>query len=125
MAAPVVATPARSRTTIDFTFLIVAAVLVIAVVGSLFALTVWSRTSIDNGAVVESTYASGYPLHGGLAGPSRVSVFEQHQGYAPGYPLNGGLAGPSRVGNLEHSGFGPGYPLNGGLAGPSQLDDGR
>ena len=46
--------------------------------------------------VERESYAAGYPLHGGLAGPSQLATRER-ESYAAGYPLHGGLAGPSRV----------------------------
>ena len=46
-------------------------------------------------------------------------------GFGAGYPLNGGLAGPSRVSTTEVTGYGAGYPLLGGLAGPSQVGEDR
>lgn len=48
------------------------------------------------GAAIEAKFANGYPLHGGLAGPSRVAI-NWAGGFAPGYPLQGGLAGASQV----------------------------
>ena len=44
----------------------------------------------------ETSFAPGYPLHGGLAGPSRVAIIDAGS-FAPGYPRHGGLAGPSRI----------------------------
>lgn len=71
---------------------------------------------------VHPGYGTGYPLHGGLAGPSRLEPRAEHPGYGTGYPQHGGLAGPSRSGGqAEHPGYGVGYPLHGGLAGPSRL----
>jgi hypothetical protein len=75
-------------------------------------------TTIESNAA--GGFAPGYPLHGGLAGPSRVGINDAG-GFAPGYPLHGGLAGPSRVGINDAGGFAPGYPLHGGLAGPSRV----
>jgi len=59
-----------------------------------------SQPGPANNAVTEANprYGSGYPQHGGLAGPSRSTVVEVW-GYGPGYPQHGGLAGPSRVGS--------------------------
>jgi hypothetical protein len=72
------------------------------------------------------THGPGYPLHGGLAGPSRVSTVDEAVPYGPGYPLHGGLAGPSRVSTVDEAvPYGHGYPLHGGLAGPSRVDDVR
>ena len=53
-------------------------------------------------------------------GANRVSA--EHVGYGSGYPLHGGLAGPSGVRVVQHPGYGSGYPLHGGLAGPSQVE---
>ena len=147
MSAPVIAVQRPTRTSSPFIAIAVAAVFVLAAAIGLFAVAVWSPATTDGGAVVENQYADGYPLHGGLAGPSRISTFEHpgygamyplhhglagpsrvgtadQSGFAAGYPVNGGLAGPSRVATVERSGFGPGYPLHGGLAG-SQADEGR
>lgn len=83
---------------------------------------------IGGAGVAASAYGAGYPLQGGLAGPSRVGQARSaglvaHQG--PGYPLHGGLAGPSRLSLVDAAGqYGPGYPLHGGLAGPSRIGDG-
>lgn len=50
-------------------------------------------------------------------GPTTVS--QEHAGYGTGYPLHGGLAGPSLAQLNRHPGYGTGYPLHYGLAGPS------
>jgi hypothetical protein len=103
------------------------AVIAAAVLG----LAIWSQIGPRADVTLQSQpYGISYPLHGGLAGPSRISVFHQFPvggagSFAPGYPLHGGLAGPSRVSFADDAGsFAPGYPLHGGLAGPSRLDDG-
>jgi hypothetical protein len=76
--------------------------------------------SVSEAAVVYQMHRVGYPLHGGLAGPSRVSPNALGDHHGPGYPLHGGLAGPSQPSVTDHAGHhGPGYPLHGGLAGPS------
>jgi hypothetical protein len=50
------------------------------------------------GAVgVAEHYGAGYPLQGGLAGPSRVAITREAGSFAPGYPLHGGFAGASQV----------------------------
>lgn len=49
-----------------------------------------------------------------------AAEIQQRGGYGPGYPLHGGLAGPSRV---QPSVVVPTYP-HGGFAGPSQIRDG-
>jgi hypothetical protein len=101
-------------------------VLAVAAIGvGLWSQAVSSRdVTIDGGA-----YAVGYPLHGGLAGPSRVgqaSTIDLAGHYGPDYPLHGGLAGPSRPPSaVDLAGrYGVGYPLHGGLAGPSRADSG-
>ena len=123
MEAPVIATPTRSHTASGFATFVAAAVLTISAVVGLVALAAWSPWSAVDADVIPAQYGEGYPLHGGLAGPSRISVFDQYAASRAGYPLHGGLAGPSRVASVEQSGFSAGYPLHGGLAGPSQLDD--
>jgi hypothetical protein len=62
-------------------------------------------TSAEN--ELDAAYANGYPLHGGLAGPSRVGINDAGS-FAPGYPLHGGLAGPSRVTIDSAGGFAAG-----------------
>jgi hypothetical protein len=98
------------------------------IVAALVGVGVWSQAASDRQAIVDTqAYGAGYPLHGGLAGPSRVGqvsnvVTADHHGQ--GYPLHGGLAGPARVPTAidiaDH--HGQGYPLHGGLAGPSRAD---
>ena len=123
MAAPIIATHTRSRsTTTDIRILAAVAIFTIAAVVSLVAVQFWGPASIDGRPAVQSQYGAGYPQQGGLAGPSRVSVFEMH-GYGAGYPLHGGLAGAAGLSTAVDSGYGAGYPLHGGLAGPSQIDD--
>jgi hypothetical protein len=121
MAAPIIATPTRTRPTSDFKVLAAAAILTIAAAASLVAIQVWSPGLTESRSTAESQYGVGYPLEAGLAGPSRISVFEMH-GFAEGYPLHGGLAGASTISaNVDQSSFGAGYPLKGGLAGPSRV----
>jgi hypothetical protein len=104
--------------------LAILAVIAVAVIGVGF----WSRADSTSEATADAhVYGVGYPLHGGLAGPSRVddvSTVDVAGHYGPGYPLSGGLAGPSRPEpTIDVAGhYGPGYPLSGGLAGPSRLD---
>ncbi len=73
------------------------AVIAVAVIG----VGVWSQAGSIRDATTDSpAYGVGYPLHGGLAGPSRVgqlSTVDLAAPYGAGYPLHGGLAGPSRV----------------------------
>jgi hypothetical protein len=120
VSAPVVATPISSRTSLQFRAVAQAVVLAIAASLSQLAFAVWSLGSASNNRAVETqSYADGYPMHGGLAGPSRVGT-TAISGYAIGYPLDGGLAGPSRVSVFE----GLSYP-HGGLAGPSRVQTDR
>jgi hypothetical protein len=56
----------------------------------------WEAALLKPVAAIEAKFANGYPLHGGLAGPSRVAI-NWAGGFAPGYPLQGGLAGASQV----------------------------
>ena len=58
--------------------------------------------TIEGNLAVEAKYANGYPLHGGLAGPSRIAI-DSAGGFAPGYPLQGGLAGPSHIDEADAS----------------------
>lgn len=110
------------------------AVIAVAFIG----VGIWSQPGSTGEVRIDShAYGVGYPLHGGLAGPSRVvqvptvagqsgqmSAVDLADHYGPGYPHSGGLAGPSRqlsaVDLADH--YGPGYPLSGGLAGPSRVD---
>ena len=127
MAAPVTAAPQR-RAAPQINAFVVRAILVIVATVSLLAFVTLRLAPLNNGATVETyVQGTGYPLHGGLAGPSRVSVFDQHPldnqagSFSVGYPLHGGLAGPSRLGTVATSSYGIGYPLHGGLAGPSRM----
>ena len=126
MAAPVVTTPVRQNTMSGFATSLVASVLTVAACIGLVTLVEWSPWSAEDAPAVPSQYGAGYPLHGGLAGPSRLSVWDQHPSYGAGYPLHGGLAGPSRLSAWDEPyTYGAGYPLHGGLAGPSQVDGER
>jgi hypothetical protein len=114
----------------------VLAALAAAVVGVI----VWSQMgSVTDVTVDSQAYGAGYPLHGGLAGPSRVGQVvtvggpSQASGrdlaghHGPDYPLHHGLAGPSRAVTAAGAGdhHGPDYPLHGGLAGPSRAGRGE
>jgi hypothetical protein len=148
--APVIATPTRSDTASGFATFVAAAVLTISAVVGLVALAALSPWAAVDADVIPAQYGEGYPLHGGLAGPSRLSVWEMYPSYGAGYPLQGGLAGPSRLSvwdqppsygasyplhgglagpsgthTVDHPGYGEGYPSHGGLAGPSQLEGDR
>ena len=121
MSAPVVATPVSTRTVPRFSAIAVAVILALIAGISLMAVVAWNLGAADNSRAAETqSYAVGYPLHGGLAGASRITAVEQ-AGIGIGYPLHGGLAGPSRIGENAASSYGVAYPLHGGLAGPSQV----
>jgi hypothetical protein len=100
VATQITATTPRTRPAPRLGVLEVAllAVIALAVIG----VGVWSQAgSIRDVTTHSQAYGIGYPLHGGLAGPSRVgqgSPVDQAGHYAAGYPLHGGLAGPSRIG---------------------------
>jgi len=75
-------------------------VAILAVIAAaILGVGVWSQAgSIPD--VAESRVYGTYPLHGGLAGPSRVgqvSTVDLARHYGPGVPLHGGLAGPSGI----------------------------
>ena len=138
MATQITATTPRTRPAPRLGGLEVAILAVIAV--AVIGVGVWSQAgSIRDVTTDSQAYGVGYPLHGGLAGPSRVGQVSTVAGpsgprstvdlaghYGAGYPLHGGLAGPSRplraVDLAAH--HGPGYPLSGGLAGPSRVASG-
>lgn len=128
MATQITATTPRARTAPRLGVLQVAILAVIAV--TVIGVGVWSQAgSIRDVTTHSQAYAMGYPLHGGLAGPSRVghvSTVDLAGHYGAGYPLHGGLAGPSRpLSAVDPAArYGPGYPLHGGLAGPSRVDSG-
>jgi hypothetical protein len=128
VASQITATTPRTRPAPRLGVLGIAilAVMAVAVIG----VGVWSQASSNRDVTIDSqAYGVGYPLHGGLAGPSRVgqvSTLGLDRHYGAGYPLHGGLAGPSGLlSAVDLSGhYGPGYPLSGGLAGPSRVDSG-
>ena len=138
MATQITATTPRSRPAPRIAVLDVAILAVIAV--AIIGVGIWSQAgSIRDVTIDSQAYGVGYPLHGGLAGPSRVGQVSTVAGpsgsmstvdlaghYWSGYPLHGGLAGPSRpLSTVDLDGhYGPGYPLWGGLAGPSRVDSG-
>ena len=120
MSAPVVATPVSTRTVPRFNVIALAAILALVAGTSLMAFMVSNLGAANSRQVAETqSYAVGYPLHGGLAGASRLATVEP-TGIGIGYPLHGGLAGPSRVSVFE----GLSYP-HGGLAGPSRAEADR
>ena len=103
MSAPVTTAPQR-RAAPQVSAFMVGAILVIVASISLLALATLRLTSPDSGAVVETyVQGAGYPLHGGLAGPSRVGTIASSS-YGIGYPLHGGLAGPSRLSTVPMPG---------------------
>ncbi len=128
MATQITATTPRTRPAprLGVLGLAILAVMAVAVIG----VGVWSQAgSIRDVTTDSQAYGVGYPLHGGLAGPSRVgrvSTVDPAAHYGAGYPLSGGLAGPGRpLSAVEPAAqYGPGYPLSGGLAGPSRVDSG-
>lgn len=128
MASQITATTPRTRPAPRLGVLGIAilAVMAVAVIG----VGVWSQAGSNRDVTIDSqAYGVGYPLHGGLAGPSRVgqvSTLDLAGHYGAGYPLHGGLAGPSGLLSAVDLGghYGPGYPLSGGLAGPSRVDSG-
>ena len=128
MATQINATTPRTRPAPRLGVLEVAILAVIAV--AVIGVGVWSQaSSIRDVTTYSQAYGMGYPLHGGLAGPSRVgqvSTVDLAGHYGAGYPLHGGLAGPSRpLSTVDPAArYGPGYPLHGGLAGPSRIDSG-
>ena len=100
MAAPVITTPAPSRTASGLTALAVAATITILGAIAIVAVVAWSPWSARDSSAVVVQYGAGYPLHGGLAGPSRIgptSTVDVASHHGAGYPLHGGLAGPSQV----------------------------
>jgi hypothetical protein len=128
VATQITATTPRTRRAPRLGFLEVAILAVIAV--AVIGVGVWSQAgSIRDVTTHSQAYGMGYPLHGGLAGPSRVgqvSAVDPAARYGPGYPFHGGLAGPSRpLSAVDPAArYGPGYPFHGGLAGPSRIDSG-
>ena len=101
MATQITATTPRTRPAPRFGVLEVAILAVIAV--AVIGVGVWSQAgSIRDVTTQSQAYGAGYPLHGGLAGPSqvgKVSTVDLAGHYGVGYPLHGGLAGPSRIGS--------------------------
>ncbi len=128
MATQITATTPRTRPAPRLGVLEVAILAVIAV--AVIGVGVWSQAgSIRDVTTDSQAYGMGYPLHGGLAGPSRVgqvSTVDLARHYGAGYPLHGGLAGPSRLLSAVDPAarYGLGYPFHGGLAGPSRFDSG-
>ena len=108
------------------TWLVIGLLVGTMIVATAFALANVPRLGQPSGGQTTITqqhpsYGFGYPLHGGLAGPTNAQL-DRHPGYGVGYPLHGGLAGPTNAQLDRHPGYGTGYPLHGGLAGPSWVD---
>ena len=112
MATQITATTPRTRPAPRFGVLEFAILAVIAV--AVIGVGVWSQAgSLPDVTTDSQAYGVGYPLHGGLAGPSRVGRVSTVAG--PSGPM-------STVDLAGH--YGAGYPLHGGLAGPSRVDSG-
>ena len=96
MATQITATTPRTQPAprVGMRRVAVLVVMAVAVIG----VGVWSQVGpIRDATVGGPAYGVSYPLHGGLAGPSRVGQVDLARHYGPGYPVHGGLAGPSRV----------------------------
>ncbi|HEU5204044.1 MAG TPA: hypothetical protein VFU17_07100 [Candidatus Limnocylindrales bacterium] len=99
MATQIIAPTPRTRTSprLGVLAVVILAVSAAAVIG----VGAWSQGGSSRDVASDSrAHRSGYPLHGGLAGPSRVgqvSTVDMANHYGSGYPLHGGLAGPSQV----------------------------
>jgi hypothetical protein len=96
VATQVTAPTPRTRPVPRLGVLEVAILSIIAVAA--IGVGVWSQLGSTRDITIETqAYGVGYPLHGGLAGPSRpLSAVDLSGHYGVGYPLHGGLAGPSR-----------------------------
>jgi hypothetical protein len=99
VATQITATTPRTRPAprLGVLQLAILAVIAVAVIG----VGIWSQAGSFRDVTTHSQeYGRGYPLHGGLAGPSRVgqvSTVDPAAHYGAGYQLHGGLAGPSRI----------------------------
>jgi hypothetical protein len=111
VATQITATTPRTRPAIRFGGLEIAIVILAIAAAGILGVAVWSQVGSGRDVSVESMpYGAGYPLQGGLAGPSRVGVTST-------------VTGPMSAVDLAGH-YGPGYPLHGGLAGPSQVEEG-
>ena len=104
MATQITATTPRTRPAPRIGVLEVAILAILAVIAAaVIGVGVWSQAGSTRDVTIDiPAYGVGYPLHGGLAGPSRVgqvSTVDLGRHYGPGYAVHGGLAGPSRVGS--------------------------
>ena len=84
----------------------------------------WLLIGLLAGTLIMATaFAIGSVPRFGQPNRDGTTITQQHPGY--GYPVPGGLAGPSWVQREQHPGYGTGYPLHGGLAGPSSVGAGN
>ena len=112
MATQITATTPRTRPAPGLGVLQVAILALIAV--AVIGVGVWSQADPSRDVTIDRpAYGVGYPLHGGLAGPSRVGQASTVTG----------LSGPSSTVDLDRH-YGHGFPFHGGLAGPSSIDSG-
>ena len=105
MATQITATTPRTQLAPRLGALKLAILVVMAAAVIGVGVGVWSQAASNRDATIEGpAYGAGYPLHGGLAGPSRVgpmSTVDLARHYGPGYAVHGGLAGPSSVDSGE------------------------
>jgi hypothetical protein len=112
VATQITAITPRTRPAAGLGVLQVAILAVIAV--AVIGVGVWSQAGSIRDVTIDSpAYGVGYPLHGGLAGPSRVDQVS----------TVAGPSGPTSTVDLARH-YGPGYPFHGGLAGSSRIDSG-
>ena len=114
MATQITATTPRTRPAPGLGILQVAMLALIAV--AVIGVGVWSQADPSRDVTIDRPaygVGLGYPLHGGLAGPSRVGQASTVTG----------LSGPSSTVDLDRH-YGHGFPFHGGLAGPSSIDSG-
>jgi hypothetical protein len=99
VATQIIATTPRTRSAPRLGVLAVVVLTLIA--AAVIGIGAWNQASPVRDVTIDSgPQLGGYPLHGGLAGPSRVgqvSTVDMAGHYGCGYPLHGGLAGPSQV----------------------------
>jgi hypothetical protein len=108
----ITATTPRTRPAPRLGVLEVAILAVIAVAA--IGVGVWSQAGSTRDLTIDSpAYGVGYPLHNGLAGPSRVGQVS----------TVADPSGPTTVDLARH--YGPGYPFHGGLAGSSHIESGE
>jgi hypothetical protein len=99
VATQIIATTPRTRSAPRLGIL--AIVILVVSAAAVIGVGAWSQAGSSPDVTTDSRpQLGGYPLHGGLAGPSRggqVSTNDMAGHYGSGYPLHGGLAGPSQV----------------------------